>query len=85
MAFAIPGLANLWLIATKDTALLAVVSFDELTYVTRQAAGSTRSYFTFFLAAGLLYLVVTLVSGRVFARIETWARKGQPSLRKAKA
>ena len=39
---AIPGLSNLWLIATKDTALLAVVGFSELTLVTRQAAGSTR-------------------------------------------
>jgi polar amino acid transport system permease protein len=28
---AMPGLANLWLIATKDTALLAVVGFGELT------------------------------------------------------
>ena len=85
MSFAIPGLANLWLIATKDTALLAVVGFNELTQETRQAASSTRAYFTFFFAAGLLYLMVTLLSGRVFARIETWARKGQPSLRKSKA
>ncbi len=85
MSFAIPGLANLWLIATKDTALLAVVGFNELTQETRQAAGSTRAYFTFFLAAGALYLMVTLLSGQVFARIEKWARKGQPSLRKAKA
>jgi polar amino acid transport system permease protein len=85
MSFAIPGLANLWLIATKDTALLAVVGFNELTLETRQAAASTRAYFTFFLAAGALYLMVTLVSGRVFARIEKWARKGQPSLRKATA
>jgi polar amino acid transport system permease protein len=85
MSFAIPGLANLWLIATKDTALLAVVGFNELTLETRQAAASTRAYFTFFLAAGALYLMVTLVSGRVFARIEKWARKGQPSLRKASA
>ena len=85
MSFAIPGLANLWLIATKDTALLAVVGFNELTLETRQAAASTRAYFTFFLAAGALYLMVTLLSGRVFARIEKWARKGQPSLRKAKA
>ncbi|MEZ5777637.1 MAG: ABC transporter permease [Paracoccaceae bacterium] len=85
MSFAIPGLANLWLIATKDTALLAVVGFNELTQETRQAASSTRAYFTFFLAAGALYLMVTLLSGRVFARIEKWARKGQPSLRKAKA
>ncbi len=81
MGFAVPGLANLWLIATKDTALLAVVGFSELTLETRQAASSTRAYFTFFLAAGFLYLMVTLFSGFVFARIEKWARRGQPSLK----
>ena len=43
MSFAIPGLANLWLIATKDTALLAVVGFSELTLETKQAAASTRA------------------------------------------
>ncbi|WP_438616683.1 ABC transporter permease [Parasedimentitalea maritima] len=81
MSFATPGLANLWLIATKDTALLAIVGFSELTLETRQAASSTRAYFTFFLAAGGLYLMVTLCSGVVFAWIEKWARRGQPSLR----
>ena len=81
MSFATPGLANLWLIATKDTALLAIVGFSELTLETRQAAASTRAYFTFFLAAGALYLLVTLFSGVVFGRIEKWARRGQPSLR----
>lgn len=81
MSFAVPGLANLWLIATKDTALLAVVGFSELTLETRQAASSTRAYFTFFLAAGFLYLMVTLCSGLVFGRIEKWARRGQPSLK----
>ncbi len=67
LPFAIPGLANLWLIATKDTALLAVVGFSELTQVTRQAAGTTKAYFTFFVAAGVLYLCVTLVSNVVLA------------------
>jgi len=81
MSFATPGLANLWLIATKDTALLAIVGFSELTLETRQAAASTRAYFTFFLAAGGLYLIVTLFSGAVFSRIEKWSRRGQPSLR----
>ena len=83
MTFAIPGLANLWLIATKDTALLAIVGFSELTLETKQAAASTRAYFTFFLAAGALYLCVTLCSGVVFKRLERWARKGQPSNREA--
>lgn len=81
MSFATPGLANLWLIATKDTALLAIVGFSELTLETRQAAASTRAYFTFFLAAFALYLIVTLFSQVIFGRIERWARRGQPSLR----
>jgi len=85
MSFATPGLANLWLIATKDTALLAIVGFSELTLETRQAASSTRAYFTFFLAAGGLYLMVTLCSGVVFAWIEKWARRGQPSLREGRS
>jgi polar amino acid transport system permease protein len=73
---AIPGLSNLWLIATKDTALLAVVGFAELTLATRQAAGTTKAYFLFFTAAGLLYLALTLGSNLVIRRIEKHARRG---------
>lgn len=78
LPYAIPGLANLWMIATKDTALLAVVGFSELTLVTRQAAGSTKAYMTFYLAAGVLYLLVTLVSNLVIGFIERHARRGMP-------
>jgi polar amino acid transport system permease protein len=77
---AIPGLANLWLVATKDTALLAVVGFGELTQETRQAAGTTKAYFTFFMAAGGLYLMLSLLSGVLFGRLERWARRGQPDV-----
>ncbi|MBB4293738.1 polar amino acid transport system permease protein [Rhizobium leguminosarum] len=73
---AIPGLSNLWLIATKDTALLAVVGFSELTLVTRQAAGSTKSYLLFFCAAGALYLTITLVSNVLISIIERHCRRG---------
>ena len=76
LPFAIPGLANLWLIATKDTALLAVVGFSELTLVTRQAAGSTKAYMMFYLAAGVLYLALTLVSTIAIRFIERHARRG---------
>ncbi|GLK85786.1 ABC transporter permease [Ancylobacter defluvii] len=73
---ALPGLSNLWLITTKDTALLAVVGFSELTLVTRQAAGSTKAYMLFFCAAGVLYLALTLVSNLVIRLIEARARRG---------
>ena len=76
LPFAIPGLANLWLIATKDTALLAIVGVNELTQVTRTAGGATKAYFTFFIAAGAMYLALTLVSEVVLARIERRVRRG---------
>ena len=78
---ALPGLGNLWLNATKDTALLAVVGFAELTQTTRQAAGATQAYFTFFMAAGALYLAISLLSGWGFALLERRARRGQSELR----
>ena len=64
------------MIATKDTALLAVIGLSELTLVTRQAAGSTKAYMLFFLAAGALYLALTLVSNVVIRLIEKRARRG---------
>ncbi|QND58206.1 ABC transporter permease [Mesorhizobium huakuii] len=84
LPFAIPGLANLWLIATKDTALLAVVGFFELTLATRQAAGVTKAYLIFYLAAGVLYLAVTLFSNFLLGRAEKWARRGMPSIKEAR-
>ena len=80
LPYAIPGLANLWLIVTKDTALIAVVGYTELALATRQAAGNTKLYLTFFLAAGLIYLTITLVSQRGFALLERRVRRGQRRL-----
>ena len=76
LGLALPGLSNLWLIATKDTALLAVVGFSELTLVTRQAAGATKHYLLFFVAAGAIYLALTLVSNLLIGLIERRARRG---------
>lgn len=73
---ALPGLANLWLVATKDTALLAVVGFLELTLATRQAASTTKYYFTFYFAAVVLYLAVSIVSNIVIKLLEIRYRRG---------
>ena len=75
--FALPGLANLWLIVTKDTALLAVVGFFELASATKTAAGSTRNYLLFYSAAAVIYLCVTLLSNVVFRWVENRYRRGQ--------
>ncbi|TJV46124.1 MAG: ABC transporter permease [Mesorhizobium sp.] len=73
---ALPGLANLWLVATKDTALLAVVGFLELTLAARQAASTTKYYFTFYFAAVVLYLTVSVISNIVIKLLELRYRRG---------
>lgn len=73
---ALPGLGNYWLTTTKDTALLAVVGFTELTLATRQAAGGTKHYMTFFLAAGVIYLALSIVSSIIIKLIEQRFRRG---------
>ena len=78
---AVPGLGNLWLNATKDTALLAVIGFSELTKATQQASSTTKAFFTFYGAAMVLYLLISLVSIYLFGRIEKWARRGQRDVR----
>ncbi len=80
-ANAVPGLGNLWLNATKDTALLAVIGFGELTKATFQASATTKAFFTFYSAAMVLYLAISLISIFLFARIEAWARRGQRDVR----
>lgn len=80
LPFAIPGMSNLWLNVTKDSALVAVVGYSELALQTKQAAGSTKAYFTFFVAAALIYLFISLVSLRIFGALESYVRRGQPKL-----
>jgi polar amino acid transport system permease protein len=76
LPYALPGLANLWMVATKDTALLAVVGFTELTLATKQAAGASKAYMTLFLAAGAIYFAFFLLSNLVIRIIERRARRG---------
>ena len=80
LPYAIPGMSNLWLNITKDSALVAVVGYSELALVTKQAAGSTKAYFTFFVAAAILYLIISMVSLRLFGTLERYVRRGQPKL-----
>lgn len=77
---ALPGMANLWMIVTKDTALLAVVGFEELALVTKQAASKSRLFLEAFTVAAILYLGITLISNVVFKLLEKRTTRGLPKL-----
>jgi His/Glu/Gln/Arg/opine family amino acid ABC transporter permease subunit len=74
--FAIPGLGNIWLLLIKATALMSIVQLPELMRMTDVAARAVRMPFTFYFAASIIYLLITIVSLQVFQRAETWANRG---------
>ncbi len=75
---AIPGLGNLWQGVVKDTALVSIVGLDDLMRKSNQAAQATREPFTFYFAASLMFLAITLVSMAVIAWLERRASRGVP-------
>jgi octopine/nopaline transport system permease protein len=70
LRFALPGLGNVWQLSLKDSALVSVTGLAELMRQSQVAAGSTHLYFTFYIAGGALYLILTSLSDRVFGTAE---------------
>lgn len=67
---ALPGLANLWLILLKDTALVSAVGLSDILRQTSIAARVTHHAFLFFGFATLVYLVLSIISSFGISAIE---------------
>ena len=67
---ALPGLGNQWLVLLKDTALVSLISVNDLMLQTRSIATRTQEPFTWYLVAAAIYLIITLLSQAVLKRIE---------------
>jgi len=74
--FALPGLGNVWMVLIKATALISVIQLPELLRNTDIGARATKLPFTFFFAAALIYLGITIVSMLAQQRAEIWANRG---------
>lgn len=59
---ALPGLGNLFQVLLKDTALVSVVGLNELMRQASVGAAATKEPFTFYMAAAVLYLGLTLLA-----------------------
>ncbi len=58
----------------KGTALVAAISVVELTYTAQRYIGSTYKPFEMFMLAGILYLVIITVTGKVIAALDRRVR-----------
>lgn len=67
---ALPGLANLWLILLKDTALVSVIGLADILRQSSIAARVTKDAFLFFGLACLIYLVLAIISSVGIGAIE---------------
>lgn len=73
----LPGLGNVMQMSIKDSALISVIGLVELMRASQMAAGSTRQYFTFYIVAGVVYMVLTWICSYLFNKAELRVRKTQ--------
>jgi polar amino acid transport system permease protein len=73
---ALPGLSNLWLNLMKDTALVSVITLNDLLRNTTVAVGATKQPFFFYAVACLIYLLLSVLSSIGIWRIDSWASRG---------
>ena len=72
---ALPGLGNQWLVLLKDTALVSLISVNDIMLQTKSIATRTQEPFTWYLIAAGIYLLITLFSQFVLKRIELRATR----------
>ncbi|MCB1420310.1 MAG: ABC transporter permease [Notoacmeibacter sp.] len=73
---ALPGLANLWLILIKDTALVSVIGLSDILRQTGIAARVTKEAFLFYGTACLIYLGLAILSSFAISAIEKRSARG---------
>ncbi len=59
---ALPGLGNLFQVLLKDTALVSVVGLQDVIRQATTAISATKEPFTFYLAAAVIYLILTAIA-----------------------
>ena len=74
--FAIPAWPTSGRPDPKQSALISVTGLVELLRQASVGAGSTHKPFIFYTTAGVLYLLIALVTGDAFRRAEGWAMRG---------
>jgi polar amino acid transport system permease protein len=76
LRLALPGLANLWLVLLKDTALVSVIALNDLLRMTSVAVGNTKEPFFFYFVACMMYLVLSIISSFGITALERWSERG---------
>ncbi len=69
------GLGNQWLVLLKDTALVSLISVNDLMLQTKSIATRTRGTVYRYIVAAAIYPVITLLSQYILKRIDLRATR----------
>jgi polar amino acid transport system permease protein len=75
--YALPGIANLWLVLLKDTSLVSVIALNDLLRMTNVVVGATKEPFFFYAVACAIYLIFSIISSFGITWIERRAERGE--------
>lgn len=68
--YALPGLANVWQMSLKDSALISVTGVIEIMRASQIISGSTGEYLRYYMVGGACYLILTFITNQLFERME---------------
>ena len=73
----IPSIINQFIITLKDTSILSVIGFPELTNMGKTIAGNTFKSYQTWAIVGIMYMVVIVTLSRVAKYIERRIKRGK--------
>lgn len=73
----IPSIINQFIITLKDTSILSVIGFPELTNIGKTISGNTFKSLQTWAIVGIMYMVVIVTLSRVAKRIERRLSRGR--------
>lgn len=77
LRYALPGMGNLWLSATKDSSLISVLgNTQDLLFMGYRASAVTKHYGFFYSVAAILFLAITIISMIVIKMLEARVNRG---------
>ena len=73
----IPSIINQFIITLKDTSILSVIGFPELTNIGKTISGNTFKSLQTWAIVGIMYMVVIITLSRIAKRIERRKNRGR--------
>lgn len=67
---ALPGVGNNWMVMLKATALVSIISLQDIVFLAKGAAAATKQPFIFYILTAIIFLLFTTISISIIRYLE---------------